>query len=56
MRSGVHWVLVVGGRPLNSHGATARLMVSAVISRSHGGGLISHGLSGSTVREHDRLT
>ena len=31
-------------RPLNSHGATVRLTVSAVISRSHGGGLISHGL------------
>ena len=32
------------GRPLNSHGATVKLTVSAVISRSHGGGLISHGL------------
>ena len=31
------------GRPLNSHSAM-RLMVSAVISWSHGGGLISHGL------------
>ena len=31
-------------RPLNSHGATVGLTVSAVISRSHGGGLISHGL------------
>ena len=31
-------------RPLNSHGATVRLTVSAVISRSHGGGLISHSL------------
>ena len=31
-------------RPLNSYGATVRLAVSAVISRSHGGGLISHGL------------
>ena len=31
-------------RPLNSHGATGRLTVSAVISRSHGGGLISHDL------------
>ena len=31
-------------RPLNSHGATMRLTVSAVISRSHGGGLVSHGL------------
>jgi len=28
------------GRPLNSHGATVRLRVSAVISRSHGGGFI----------------
>ena len=30
------------GRPLNSHGATVRLAVSAVISRS-------------TVREHDAI-
>ena len=31
-------------RPLNSNGATVRLTVSAVISRSHSGGLISHSL------------
>ena len=31
-------------RPLNSHGATVKLTGLAVISRSHGGGLISHGL------------
>ena len=31
-------------RPLNSHDATVRLTVSAVISWSHGRGLISHGL------------
>ena len=31
-------------RSLNSHGATVRLTVSAVISQSHGVGLISHGL------------
>jgi len=31
-------------RPLNSHSATVRPTVSALISRSHSGGLISHGL------------
>ena len=29
-------------RPLNSHGATVRLTVSVVISRSHGGGINSY--------------
>ena len=37
-------------RPLNSHNAPVRLMISAVISRSHGRGLVSHGvLSVSTT-------
>ena len=34
----------IGSRPLNSHSATMRLTVSAVISQSHDGHLISHGL------------
>ena len=31
-------------RPLNSHGITARLRVLGVISQSHSGSLVSHGL------------
>ena len=37
-------ILVQESRPLNSHGVSVRLMDSAVISWSHGGGLIAHGL------------
>ena len=43
-------------RPLNSHGATVRLTVSAVISRSHGGGLISHGLLSVSTKDLPVLT
>ena len=43
-------------RPLNSHGATVRLTVSAVISRSHGGGLISHDLLSVSTKELPILT
>ena len=38
-------------RPLNSHGATVRLTVSAVISRSHGGDLISHDLLSVSTKD-----
>ena len=38
-------------RPLNSHGATVRLTISALISQSHGGGLISHGLLSLTISD-----
>ena len=45
-RSTVH-----DSRPLNSRSATVRLTVSALISRSHGGGLISHGLLSSIATD-----
>ena len=43
-------------RPLNFHGATVRLTVSAVISRSHGRGLISHGLLSMSTKDLPILT
>ena len=43
-------------RPLNSQGATVRLTVSAVISRSHGGGLISPGLLSVSTKNLPILT
>ena len=47
-------IVLACSRPLNSHSATMRLMISAVISRPHGAWR-PH-FSRSTVSEHKRLT